>query len=111
MRAHLTHRPALRFSAIPDAFQDGVLLFDSRRGAAGNHIRTLAFQKPNPRHTVLHAQQVAHVCVQQEENHLVPATAPVVMAKLNISGEGKAYLAILVCIHGGRRFPPWRIMR
>ena len=50
MRAQLTHHPALMFSAIPDAFQDGVLLFDSRRGTAGHHIRTLAFQKPNPRH-------------------------------------------------------------
>jgi len=51
MRAHLTHHPALKFSAISDAFQNGVLLFDSRRGTAGNHIRTLAFQKPNQRHT------------------------------------------------------------
>ena len=51
MRAHLTHHPALKFSAIPDAFQNGVLLFYSRRGTAENHIRTLPFQKPNPRHT------------------------------------------------------------
>ena len=106
MWAHLTHHPALMFSVIPDAFQDGVLPFDSRRGTAGHHIKTIAFQKPNPpgRVTpVLHAQQVGHVCVQQEEHLLVPATAPVVMAKLNISGEGTAYLAILVLIHGGSR--------
>ena len=49
--------------------------------------------------------------MQQEENHLVPAITQVVMAKFNISGEGKPYLAILVLIDGGRRFPPSRIMR
>jgi len=51
MRAHLTHHPALNFSAISDAFQNGVLLFDSRQSTAVNFIRTLAFQKPNPKHT------------------------------------------------------------
>ena len=61
------------------------------------------FKNPIPNTPVLHAQQVVHVCVLQEEHLLVPAIAPVVMAKVNISAEGTAYLAILVRIHGGRR--------
>ena len=74
-------------------------------------LKRLLYKNPIRNTPVLHAQQVVHVCVQQEEHLLVPAITPIVMAKLNISGEGRAYLAILVRIHGGRRNLISRIMR
>ena len=45
MRAHLTNAPAMKFSAIPDAFRNGVLPFDSGRSTAAKKINNMLLKK------------------------------------------------------------------